>query len=603
MAALALTALIVLRWFVQGIGLVHWLAPGVRRDTLVGWLAAVWLGLVADTVLLPTLYFAIPGCTVGQLAWPVTLALAAASAALYLASPRPRIGLDAQGWAVLVVTAVATLLVLRPLLGHAQLGYYFSNNGEFLNYAVLADAVQFHDSATEFPGPFALVSREAVVGTIGAAIAALTGKAALWIIQPLAAAFAAVAFASLGLLLRLAARRYQLGRAASGVLALVFGWAVLSAAAQCFWTLSFVSQYLSIAVWFGGLVVLTGAGELSSRRRIAVLAALATALVYAYREMTVPNLGLLAVFEIAAAGATARDRGRAALGVLAGLAIALVVTNRYGYEVIAHAGANGATGWNIFGPHRPVPGFIASLTGLTSAFAGPTERHPAWAVLAAAVLGLGTAHSVIAARGEPHAGLRGLYWLGVAFVLGVAGLFWIVVQRGQANHYLALKFILGYGWLGYLGVGFAAARLIARRPRAAPVVAAVLVAIGVGLAGPAVRYSRLLGRAAHDALFLERDGDRVRELLGGARPYVAADLFPIVGRFLAFDRDVLAVDGRWPDGTGQQLAPDQPIVLVGDRKLADDPQVARPYRVRWRGHHVVVMEPTPPPPPTLPPGP
>jgi hypothetical protein len=129
-----------------------------------------------------------------------------------------------------------------------------------------------------------------------------------------------------------------------------------------------------------------------------------------------------------------------------------------------------------------------------------------------------------------------------------------------------------------------------------PVAAAVLAAIWIGLATPAVRYSRLLGRAAHDALFLERDGARVRELLAGARPYIAADLFPIVGRFLAFGRDVMAIDRQWPDGNGQRLAPSQPIVVVGDRKLADDPQVVTPYRVRWRGHHVAVMEPVAPTP-------
>src|SRR6185295_16601950 len=148
------------------------------------------------------------------------------------------------------------LLVLRPLIEHADLGFYFSNNGEFSNYAAIADAVQFHDAATEVGGPLGLFSREAIVGVLGAQICALTGKAALWIIQPLAAAFAAVAFASLGLVFRHAARSYQLGSAASGVLALIYAWAVLSAATQCFWTLSFVSQYLAIALFVGGIAFL-----------------------------------------------------------------------------------------------------------------------------------------------------------------------------------------------------------------------------------------------------------------------------------------------------------------------------------------------------------
>src|SRR5215467_6976409 len=115
MAAIALTAGILVLWGVQGLGLVQWLAPGVRRDSVLGWIAAIWLGLIANVLVLSNPYFLIPGVTIGAIAWPATLVLVAASVALYVASPRPKLAVDLPGAVVLVLTAVATLLVLRPL--------------------------------------------------------------------------------------------------------------------------------------------------------------------------------------------------------------------------------------------------------------------------------------------------------------------------------------------------------------------------------------------------------------------------------------------------------------------------------------------------------
>lgn len=594
MAAAAVTVLILLLWLVQGLGVVQWLAPDVRRDSVAGWIAAIWIGLLADVLVLANLYFLIPGCTIGAVAWPATLVIAAGSVALYAASPRPRLAVDLHAGAILVLTAFATLLVLRPLAEQSELGFYFSNNGEFANYAAIADAVQFHGAATPVGGPLGLISREAVIGVLGAQVSVLTGEAALWIIQPLAAALAALAFASLGVLLRHAARRYQLGRAASGALVLIHGWAILSAATQCFWTLSFVSQYLSVALLSGGIAVLAEARELTGWRRMVVLGGLLGALVFAYPEMTVPNAMLLAGFELAAAEPTARARGRAALAMAGALAIALVVTHRIGYGALAaRGGVNVATGWPIYGPHRPVLGFVASVTGLTNTFAGPATRHALWPIAVAAVLGAGLVHSFAAAVTERIASLRGLYALAAMFVIGLAGLFWIVVHRGLANNYIALKFILGYGWLAYLAAGLVAARLIARRPRALPAVAVILLVIWVGLAGPAVRFTRQLHRATREALFLESEGRAAREALGGARAFVAAGWanYAIIGRFLAHDRDLVAVDGRWPDGTGLTPARGQPMVVLGTRDYPIDPELIAQYRVRWRGTHFVVMEP------------
>src|SRR5262249_44703376 len=135
MSAIALTLAILLLWLVQGLGFVQGLFPGLRHQTLVGWVLAIWFGLIANLVIVVNIYYLFPGVAIGSVAWPVTLALALASAAIYLATPRAPLRIDAASVAIAVVTAFATLLVLRPLLGHGELGFYSSNNGEFANYA------------------------------------------------------------------------------------------------------------------------------------------------------------------------------------------------------------------------------------------------------------------------------------------------------------------------------------------------------------------------------------------------------------------------------------------------------------------------------------
>src|SRR6187551_986286 len=142
----ALTVGVLLLWLVHGIGFVQWLAPSLRSRTLLGWILAMWLGLIVELVVLVNAYFLIPGCTIGAIAWPVALVLAAGSLVLYMRTPRPVIRFDLASAIVVGLSLVATMLVLRPLLGHGELGFYYSNNGEFSNYAAMTDVVQYNAS-------------------------------------------------------------------------------------------------------------------------------------------------------------------------------------------------------------------------------------------------------------------------------------------------------------------------------------------------------------------------------------------------------------------------------------------------------------------------
>ncbi|MEO9185098.1 MAG: hypothetical protein ABI467_16495, partial [Kofleriaceae bacterium] len=200
MPAVAITLLTVGLWWAQGVGFVRWLVPDQDQPVTVVVLAAV-TGALANTIVLLELYFIVPAATIGQLAWLVPIGLVLASMVLWWRAPRRVWRIDPASMVLLAIAVLGTLLVLRPLIGAAHLGFYFSNNGEFANYAAIGDVVQFHDAATKVGG-FGLSSREAVGSLSAAMIAQLTGASVLWVIEPVAAAMALLAFASLGVLCR-----------------------------------------------------------------------------------------------------------------------------------------------------------------------------------------------------------------------------------------------------------------------------------------------------------------------------------------------------------------------------------------------------------------
>ena len=581
----------VMLWFVQGVGLLQWIAPHLRHDTVVGWVLATWLGVMANVVIVMSLYLLLP-ITINQVAWPLTIGLVAISAIAYARSPRPPVRVEPIGVAVLVLSGLATILILRPLVGHHELGFFFytdSINAEFANYAATADIVQFHDSATTIRDIVApLTSRESTVGTLCAIAATLTGKASIWVTQPVIAAFAALAFSSLGLLFRHFLEKLRLGRVASLVVAAIYAWAIMSESAQYFWSQSYASQYLSIALLFAGLVFQFEARELSPRRRLVMLGLLATALLFSYPEMIVPNLGFLAAFELV----TCHDRVRAAIRVVAAIAIALVVTNHFALEMFTKASTVNTAGWNVYGAHHPIFGFISNVVGFANPYEGPPMRHAAWAIATSTAFVITAGFAVLRLRSTDD-NLRGLSWLFVLFLLAVALMFGLVARRGTGMNYAAAKLILGFGWFGYLLLGTMLGHLMRWQPRLVLPFALLVVVLWIGLEPPALRFTKMLRQSEKTSLYLDDEAEQCRELAGAEPAFVSSSSYHyfIVGEFLARGRDVSSGE-QWP-GVAQHLAPGQPVLLLGNAKLADDPQIRTPYREACRGRSFVVYAPGP----------
>ncbi len=589
MHALALTLGTVVLWWLQGAGFVRRFLPDLRERPFVEWVIAAWLGALASLVVLVELYYVVPGATIGQLAWPVTLGLGLTSIVLFVRAPRGRLRLEGLELALVAIALFATVLVLRPLIGHSHLGFYFSNNGEFANYAAIGDAARYHDAATTIGG-FGLRSREAVGALHAAVVAQLTGESLLWVIQPVAAAFALLAFASLAVVFRRIARACAARPPAAIALALIYAWAVLSASAQCFWTLSFVSQYLCVALWFGGLACLLELRLDDERARTAVLGLVLGALACAYPEMVVPSAGLLGACELA----MLPRRHTLVRLVIAG-GIALVVANRLGLALVfGHTGLTGG-GWSIYGPHRPVLGFFGAIAGFTNPFSGPHVAHLATAGVAALAVVVALVYGVIGVRREPDPALRALRILFALFALGAVAVFAIIVRRGDGNNYIALKLLLGFGWLAYLGLALLVVQLARRGPIIAALVLAVVASWWLDLAHGAYRFTKQLHQARKTALYDASEAVAARDALAGApHVYVAAGWFNtfLIGELVAHDHDLIALDGAWPDRDQQAYVAGSPILVVDDADLAKDPHLANLATTEvWAGHHLRVLRP------------
>ena len=585
MPALAITLLVVALWSVQGIGFVRRLMPSLREQPLVEWVLATWFGALTSLIALLELYYIVPAATIGQLAWPVTIMLAGSSIVMWVRSSHSRRRLDAASWGVVAISLVATLLVLRPLLGHPHLGFYFSNNGEFANYAAIGDAARFHDSATAVGG-FGLHSREAIGAIPAAVVSQLTGRSLLWVIQPVAAAMAMLAFATLGILTRRVALAFDARWPTLIALGLIFAWAVMSASAQCFWTLSFVSQYLCVALWFGALAALVELPVAAERARILLLGLTIGALACIYPEMAVPSTALLVASELAMAP---RRRTVARLAVTA--VIAIIVANRLGLELVLGRTGMTAGGWNIYGDSRPVLGFFSAITGFTNPFSGPTSTHLVTVGPAAIVFVAALAFAAATIRKAPPS-IRALSLLVILFALGVAGIFWIVARRGDGNNYVALKLLLGLGWLGYLGLAIMVASIARAKPVLGYVALAIMLVFWVDLSRGAYRFTKQLHQVRRTALYDEHDAASIRQTLDARPVYVAAGWFNtfIIGQFIAYDHDLVAADGRLSEREHQTFTPGSWILVLEDADLTKDPHLASSTRIpAWIGPHLLLL--------------
>lgn len=591
MPSLAMTLAMVAIWIVQGFGFVQLIAPKAGERPLLHIVLAAWCGLIANLLVSVTLYFALPGLTIGHLAWPVTGVLAAASVGLTVTRPRPHFALDRQTAVIAVCVLVAIVLVLRPLVDQSHLGFFESFNGEFTNYAAMADAAQFHDSSfsTVTSGGFAMASREGIAGVACATMATLSHQPSLWLIEPFSAALAAVAFASLGALFQVLLARRQASRLESAIAGLVYVSLIWSTATTFFWTASFVSQFMSLAIWLPTVLVLAERSE-DDRTTTLVLGVVFGTLLVIYWEMFLPNIALLGAFQLARARPGSRLKTLASFG--SALVLALVVANRFSFMFLRKATTVSTAGWDMFGPHKTVLRFTANLLGFTTAYHEPARYSRVAVVLVLVGFACAALYSAIRAWREPDPVLRGLFHFGWLFFAGLAMAFALVIKRGPGTNYVAAKVWVGYGSLAYVALALAAidlARWLARRRAKLAVIPLVLVTLAAAVVTRgAYRYAKIQHRVP---LYLDTDGEALRDRLHGRRPVIAGEQYStdIIGRFFLDDRDLFAIEPTWP-GTPGTFVPGAPVVVVGDGRLSTVKGITGNYLPTWWLGKLVLFE-------------
>lgn len=561
MTALALSLAIAGTFFLTGDWLHRLLARGAARDLVTHFVLSAWAGLIACLLTATTLYHATGAIAVRDMAWPLIGLFSVASAcAVRLAPSDTRTALRPP-WALVGVATAGLLLLSAPLFGLAGSGFYFSNNGEYINYAVLADLVQHHPSG-RVATTVDVVSRESVVGILCALVSTLFGKSALVVVQPFSNALAWLSFLSFGIVLRRLTGDWPL-RSWQGLSAtLIYATAILSAANQQLWTLSFLSQYVNAAVFFGFLAFCaeSGDGPPHPVRSSLALGLALGAMACAYPEMFVLSAGLVSVFHLASGQRCREDLG-SRLRVLGGaVVIGAIVGNRLGVTLVSlFAGGGDAMrvrgGWDIFGPTE-MRSLAGNLLGVSNVFAHPGRAG--WLVTAGVVgtLILVVRDALVSLAPTSRPLLRGVSALALCYVAAAASLLALVVLQRRQTNYVAVKFMAAFGWIAFLAAASWATRLRGRWLGVA--VALCWAALLVPVMRVEAAFARNLQTTARHARFSERDMEVVRAGVGDASNLFITGApwnMKAIGVFLARGTDLLTLWTPRPGDTAARFVP------------------------------------------------
>jgi hypothetical protein len=302
--------------------------------------------------------------------------------------------------------------------------------------------------------------------------------------------------------------------------------------------------------------------------------------------MFIPNVALLAVFQLTRAAPGTRLR---AIGTFAiALVLGLLVANRFSHQFIAASTHVGTSGWNMYGDHHHVLQFASNVVGFTSPYNDRATYSAVTVVLALIGFVGSCVYSAVRAWREPDPGVRALLLVGCLFYAGVVLAFVIVARRGNATNYVAAKMLCGYGWFAYVLLAVTLIDLVRWRPRLAAVPLVFVLVFFAALSRGALRFARIQHRVP---VYLESEGEPLRERLHGSRLFVDAPQYSteIIGRFLAYDRDLLSIDGKWP-GFPVTFVPGTPVLVLADRKLSDVKGITGNYLPSWWHGQLVLFE-------------
>ena len=562
MTAVSLSIAIAFIFFLMGDWLHRLLARGAARDCVTHFVLSSWAGVVVCLLTATTLYHATGVLAVRAFAWPVVALFAVASVCAVRLAPADKRSRVRPPWELVVVATAGLLLLSVPFFGLSGSGFYFSNNGEYINYASMADLVKYH-RAQRVAATVQIVSRESVVGILCAVFSTLFNKSPFFIVQPFSNALGWLSFLSFGVVLRRVIGDWPITSRQGISAVLIYGIAILSASNQQFWTMSFLSQYLNAVIFFGVLAFCAETGDRPREHPVRDSLALGMALgamTCAYPEMIVVSAGLVAVFYLASGQRFTQDVGPRLLVLGGAVVVAATLSNKLGFA-LARTYVGGAVamsmraGWNIFGPTE-VRSLVGNLLGLSNVFAQPAR--PGW-LMTGAVIGtilVVMLYAVFSVKTRSTPVRRGVCALAVCYFAAAAFLLVLVVAQHRETNYVAVKFMAAFVWVVFLAAASWSTSL--RSGWLGMATALAWATLLVPVLSVEAAFVRNLWTTAQRVRFSERDMDAVRAEVGNASSlFVSGEPWnmKVIGMFLTYQQNLLLLWTPRPGGGAAEFVP------------------------------------------------
>lgn len=562
MKNLLFSFLILLVFFTNGYWL-YTLLGQTYKKAINAFLISTWFGLLTLLLVSLTLYKISASLPAQNFSIPLLSLFSVASLiALIYSWKKPEKSvwnMDAL-W-IGLISLIALFLISSPFLEKMGLTFYYSNNGEFLSYAMHANVVQHHgyDTGSYFPGQPSTHLRETAIGILCALFSTLFIKSSFFLIQPLSYSLTLLAFLSFGAILLQLKSFFKDKRWSSYVIFTIYLGALFSAANLQFWTHSFMSNYLNQVIILGWILFYT----LSLRHRPSfdlsrntlALGLTLAASACAYPEQIVPTTGALCFISLFLC-LTMDIRsimirlislaGSFVTALIAGNAFLISTLKQYVFYLKGIAFSKNTTGWDIYGSSLHPKTLFNNLFGLTNLFWGKKAllaHIPFYCLIILLVLGTLQTIRLLISKKITHK-ITCIPWLFLGYLAASTFFLCWTFYQCYSTNYPAVKFIISWIWILYVGLAYAFGTFESIHWRRAITILALPVLIATFM--QAFQFSRGLRLDALSARYTETDVKQVKQILNGSLPLVLSPktfgFFPLTGiLIIADDQDVLSL--------------------------------------------------------------
>lgn len=457
----------------------------------------------------------------------------------------------------LFLTCIFTaLLLITPLLTIASGGYYYSNNGEFINYAAVADMAQYHAAnthlkVTSFGFDQYFSRREIIVGLLCSIFSTVTKLSPLFTIEPFAAVIGLISFLLMGnLYILVLAQHDHVSLSKKTSILLLFLLAIFSAANFQFWSMSFVSQYINTCIFFGWLFFIIKFAphqKYWSLLTISVAGLTLGVSAQTYPEVFIPTTALIIAALFFSTDWRDKNSLRARIiEIVLASSIAMLVGNVFAYHMIVKLASSSATiaaGWDIFGSNHKTLEIFGNLFGLRNLFWFQNNTYLFGLVVYLILLILAIKQTIkltFTANKSPFKGLSATF---LAYLVATTLLFLYTRRAEVKTNYVAAKFAIHFLWLIY--IMFAIAIYEIRSKWIARIVVALLSGLLLITIYVSTIFITCFYSDSQKMVISQKEANEVQAIVNNDRNIYVSGALPLLGYYMVYGSN-LAADSSKP---------------------------------------------------------